>query len=67
MYEYYEISIHDVDAFQVLEFSDMSTAREVYDRLEFFFAKQAIKLEVNLYHYERDTETDEIINCRKLT
>jgi hypothetical protein len=56
---HYEITIHDVDAYQVLQFSDRDEAIEGADRLSSFFSKQGLSLLVCLWKVIRYIETDD--------
>ena len=46
---YYEISIHDADAFQILQITDEGEALEAAERLRYFLKTQGKKLDVYLY------------------
>jgi hypothetical protein len=56
---HYEITIHDVDAYQVVVISNQDEALEAADRLSYFFSSQGLSLKVYLWKITRYVETDD--------
>lgn len=66
LYDVYEISIHDADAFQTLDMPDLQSAIDAMDKLRFFFDKQGIKLKVYAYHHEMSVDSIKPVNTRRI-
>lgn len=49
---YYQVSIHAQYAYQVIELNERQEAQETAARLDQFFKRQGIDLEVNLFMIE---------------
>lgn len=66
MYDIYEVTIHDADAFQVIDFLNRDEAIECCERMRQFFKRQGIKLKVNLFHCEYEEDKINATNTRML-